>query len=76
MSCLILLCLSISACRGTETASGTADNEINNFSELALALKDLDYGSVPSLRATDFSFPTPSAKNSSNGCAVTVSIDE
>ena len=72
---LILSSLSILACRGTETASGTTDHELNNINRLSLALKDLGYGSVPSFPPLDLLIPSSSAKNSSNGCAATVSMN-
>lgn len=75
-SCLILSSLSILACRGSATASGTTGDELNDFNVLVLALKDLDYGSVPSFPAPDLFFTNFPAKNSSNGCAVTVSMNE
>ena len=65
----ILFSLSILACFGTETVSDTTYDESNNFDGLVFALKALDYGSVPS-------FSSRPAKNSSNGCAVTVSTNE
>ena len=74
-SCLILSSLSVLACWG-ETASATTDHELNDFRGLVLALKDLDYGSVPSYPAPEFFLPTSQAKNASAGCAVNVSIEE
>ena len=75
-SCLILSGLFILACRGTETASDTTRGELNDFNVLVLALKGVGYGSVPPFPAPDLFIPNSSAKNSSNGCAVTVSMNE
>lgn len=69
---LILSSLSIAACRGTETVSGTTDHEFDNFNGFVLALKDLGYSSKPALELLIPSFP---AKNPSNECAATVSRD-
>ena len=72
----ILSSLSILACWGTETVSGTANDVSDNFNGLVLALKDLDYGSLSSSSAPDLFLLNSPAKNSSNGCAVTVSMNE
>ena len=74
-SCLVLLSLSVLACWG-ETASDTIDHESNDFRGLVLALKNMEYDSVPSYPAPGFFLPTSLAKNSSSWCAVTVSIEE
>ena len=69
----ILSSLSILAYIVTETVSDTINDESNNFNGLVLALKDLDYGSVPSFPASSLSFPSPPVNSSSNGCTLTVS---
>ena len=72
----ILSSLSILACLATETVSDATYDESNNFSGLVLALKDLGYESVPLSPAPDIFSTSPPVNISSNGCAVTVSMNE
>ncbi len=74
ISRFVLSSLSILACWGTETVPGTTYDESHNFNGLVLALKGLDYGNVASFSASDIFLTRSLAKNSSNGCAATVSM--
>ena len=76
ISRFILSSLSLLACFAAKIVSDATSDESNNFNGLVLALKDLDYGSLPSFPTPPISFPHPPVNISSSGCTLTVSMIE